>query len=348
MNKKFISIIWWYHQQIFTFEREQNYHMLPIEVMQEEWYSCEIFAIDSQIKIEDDPNFIEGTKVIYYKNIFQYLHYLWKNRKSIMYSNSLTIKTLLLWCIWEKTIFYPHSYPFWSGKIKSTVITFFYIFFEKIRINNIDEFTEVEKIKKWLAYICPLPVSKKFLYEDTKNRKGWVWIGNLTSIKNPEFLIEVCKMLQKKQIDFQIDIIWEDRYKKHGKNFQNLIEEHNLEKYIKILGFLPHKEIEKKLRKSYIYINTSISEWQCLAVYEGALSWNVLCLPDILSFLSVFWENAFYHNTSGELFENIMYLLDDGIDTRRIVKKNQEMILEKYSYEKIKQETKKMFLSLEK
>jgi hypothetical protein len=32
--------------------------MMPLEAMQELGYECEIFAIDSQVKIEDDPNFV--------------------------------------------------------------------------------------------------------------------------------------------------------------------------------------------------------------------------------------------------------------------------------------------------
>ena len=80
--------------------------MMPLEAMKEQGYECEIFAINSQVKIEDDPNFISWVKVIYYKNIFQYLSYLRRNRNAILYSNSLTIKTLLVGII-EKRQFAP-------------------------------------------------------------------------------------------------------------------------------------------------------------------------------------------------------------------------------------------------
>jgi hypothetical protein len=58
-TKKFISVIWGYHAQIFSFHKEENYHMLPIEIMKEEGFECEIFSLESKARIEDDPNFVE-------------------------------------------------------------------------------------------------------------------------------------------------------------------------------------------------------------------------------------------------------------------------------------------------
>jgi hypothetical protein len=86
IQKKFISIVWGYHNQIFLFDRDQNYHMLPIETMKEDGYICEIYAIDSQVKIEDDPSFIQGTRVIYYKNFFQYI--LYQDSNCMIYSKT--------------------------------------------------------------------------------------------------------------------------------------------------------------------------------------------------------------------------------------------------------------------
>lgn len=346
MNKKFISIIWWYHNQIFSFDKKQNYHMLPIEAMQEEWFECEIFAIDSKVKIEDDPNFVKWVKVIYYKNILEFLLYLFKNRKAIIYSNSLTIKTLLVWIIWKKTVFYPHSYPFWDSFIKKIIINFFYKFFTKIRINNKDEYYLIEEIKKWLAFICPLSISDWFLSKDFTNRKGWVWIWNITKIKNPEFLIETAKILKRNNVDFKISIIWKDRYNKWWKNFFDLIKENNLDDKIELLWVLNYSQIKDRLWKTLIYINTSISEWQCLAVYEWALSWNILCLQNIISFPSVFKNNAFYHNNLTELANNISNILSWKYDFITKNKENQKMILENYNYNVIKKKVKEMFLAI--
>lgn len=346
MNKKFISIVWGYHKQIFSFEKEQNYHMLPIEAMNDEWYECEIFAIDSWVLIEDDPNFIKWTKVIYYNWFLNYLIYLLNNRKNLIYSNSLTLKTLLVGIIGKKTVFYPHSFPFWNNKIKKYIIIFFYYFFTYVRINNIQEFECINKIKNNLAYICPLVVSDKFLYQKLQNKKWWVFIWNLTSIKNPEILIETFKILQKNKTDFNLEIIWEDRYLKHGKNFKDLVMEKWLNDLINVNWFLKPEQIREKLKKSLIYINTSVSEGQCLAVYEWALAGNILCLPRILSFPSVFKDNAFYHDSPENLALNIELILENFSEYKYKIEQNQNMILEKYNYDYIKSEIKKMFLSI--
>ncbi|MCH2188367.1 glycosyltransferase [Candidatus Gracilibacteria bacterium] len=345
-NKKFISIIWGYHTQIFDFHKEQNYHMMPFEVMMEQGYECELFAIDSRVNISDDPHFIKGVKVTYYKNILSYLLYLYKNRENVIYSNSLTIKTLLVGLIGKNTFFYPHDNIFGrTGKniIKICIIKFFYRFFTKIRINNTDEKKALDVIRKGLGYICPLPISADFYSDKKQNRSDAVFIGNLTSAKNPEFLIDTCKILRDRKIHFQIHIIGEDRYSKNGRNFSDLVQENNLESSMILHGFLEPKEIKKRLHKSLIYINTSLGEGQCLAVYEGALAGNILCLPNIMSFPSVFHKNAFYHNNPQGLADNIMNILQDTQKYQKSIEKTQKMIGEKYSYETIKKQLTQLF-----
>lgn len=346
MDKKFISIIWWYHKQIFSFDKKQNYHMLPVEAMKEEWFECEIFAIDSQVKIEDDPNFIAWTKVIYYTWFLDYLIYLFKNRNAIIYSNSLTIKTLLVWIIWKKIVFMAHDqvFPLENKKIKQLIVKFFYKFFSFIRVINKWEF-DLLKLKNIKSYILPLSISDKF-YSNYINKNNLIFVWNLYYDKNPEFLINTIKIVTKKFPNIVLNIFWEDRYSKNWKNFSDIVKENWLEKNISIHWFISHNELKNRLSESFIYINTSISEWQCLAVYEARLAWNYLCLQNILAFPSVFWNNAFYHSNCLDLANNIIEILNNKEKYINIIKENQKMILEKYNYDYIKRETKKMFLNL--
>lgn len=354
MKKKIISIIWWYHKQIFDFDKKQNYHMLPFEVMKDEWYNLEIYAINSKVKIEKDPNFIKWINIIYHKNIFNYLYYLFKNRNNIIFSNSLTIKTLLVWLIWKKTIFYPHTNPFWKQSkfwnIKKLITKFFYLFYNKVKINNKEEEKLINKIKSNLVIRIPLSISDNFYFKDLENRKKEIiWLWNIYPIKNPLFLIDLMKKLNEKNIDIKLKIIWEDRYKEHAnKSFKQIIKENKLEKYIEILWYKPHNEVKKILSKSMIFLNTSIDEWQCLAVYEWALAWNSLCLPNIIAFPSVFEKNALYHNNIDELISNIVYYLNNEDKRKSMISENQKMILKEYDYEYIKSKVKNMFLNLEK
>ena len=97
-----------------------------------------------------------------------------------------------------------------------------------------------------------------------------------------------------------------------------------------------------------MFINTSISEWQCLAAYEAALAGCSLCLANILSFPSVFKKNALYHNVPEQLASNIEYIIENPDERKDMIQKNSKMILKDYSFNKIKKNTKEMFLSLEK
>ena len=336
-KRKFISIIRWYHSQIFSFDKEQNYHMMPLEAMQELGYECEIFAIDSQVKIEDDPNFVPWVRVIYYKNIFQYLSYLWENRNALIYSNSLTIKTLLVGLIGKRTIFMAHDQvlPLESKKIKRLIVLFFYQFFSYIRVINTDEFKLLKKYNI-RSFILPLALGKSFYSLWDKQREWGVFIWNLYVDKNPQMLLDTIQEVKKKYPNFILSVLGEDRYDQNGLNFQEMVKINGLEKNIKVCWFIPHKQLKNILEKSYICVNTSISEGQCLAVFEAALAGCVLCLQNILSFPSVFWDRAYYHTTAQQLANNISKALENQKATEQKVKENQEMILKHYDYAVIK------------
>lgn len=350
-KRKFISIIRWYHSQIFSFDKEQNYHMMPLEAMQELGYECEIFAIDSQVKIEDDPNFVPWVRVIYYKNIFQYLSYLWENRNALIYSNSLTIKTLLVGLIGKRTIFIPHDSIFGSNKIKELIIKFFYYFFDKIRVNNDWEVKKVNLIKKWLAVKIPLVVSDTFHSKHNK-RTGNIFVSlwNLIPKKQPEFLLSALKVVKNKWYTFRLLVIGEDRLlNTYGYSYSNLVKKYGLENEINILGFQPHERLVKLLQWVSLYINTSRQEWLCLAVYECALMWVYPILPNILSFDRVFWAAGSYYEKSSvnSLAEKII----DFLENKELYKnKNiliQELIRKNYNYKIIKKKLVRLFTSFE-
>lgn len=327
-KQKFISIIWWYHKQIFSFPKEQNYHMFPLELMKEKGYLCEIFAIRSQVKIEEDPNYIHGVKVIYYKNLFQYISYLFQNRGAIIYSNTITLKTLLVGMIWKKTVFYPHAYLFWNSFLKKKIVSFFYFYFTKIRVNNTEEKKVLDRIRKDLWQIVPLNISSFFYKKDfSLSYKKWVFIWNLTEIKNPLFVLDAIEFLQLKENDFQIYFIGEDRI-----NFSWEVKRRNLEEHCILLWFQTPKQIQDIFSQTSFFINTSHSEWQCIASYEAALAWKQLFLPKSISFFSVFLDTALYHETPLQLAQNIelFFTWKEKKDMKVNIEKLQQRILQEY------------------
>lgn len=320
--------------------------MLPLEVMKEEGYECEIFSIDASVRIEEDPNLVPGVNIVYYKNIFQYLSYLWKNREALIYSNTLTLKTLIVGLIGIHTIFMPHdqAVPLKEKKIKRWVTLFFYRFFSSIRVVNSGE-RDLLNSYSIRSEILPIAISEKFYHENSGNREGFVFVGNLYHDKNPEFLLKTMKLLEEKGNTHVLHIFGEDRYDKDWKNFATLVRDSWFDESILIHGFVPHNELAKELAKCIIYINTSISEGQCLTAYEASLAGCFPCLQDILAFPSVFKENALYHTTPDELAKNIFFALEHHELIEEKIQKNQKMILEQYNAEFLKNETKKYFLS---
>ena len=347
MKKKFISIIWWYHAQILSFDAKQNYHMLPIEVMKDEGYECEIFAIDARVRIEDDPNLIEWVKIYYYTNFFSYLYYLWKNRHALIYSNTLTIKTLLVGMVARQSVFMPHdqAVPLESKKLKRLVTLFFYRFFSSIRVINAWE-RELLGLHGIHSEILPISISESFYAKNNGNRDGYVFVGNLYADKNPEFLIETMSILEESWDKSILHIYGEDRYNKDSKNFVQVVEESWLESKITIHGFIPHKELAEELAKRMIYINTSISEGQCLTAYEAAYAGCSLCLQNILAFPSVFHERAHYHSTPEELANNILFILANPESENTSIEENQTMIRDEYNYTFLKEKMRRYFLSI--
>ncbi len=315
--------------------------------MKEEGYECEIFAIDARVRIEDDPNLVSWVRIIYYTNFLNYLFYLWKNRKALIYSNSLTIKTLLVGIIGKYSVFMPHdqALPLESKKLKRIVTLFFYKFFSSIRVVNA---WEQSLLHSWSikSEILPISISEQFYKKNETPRDGLVFVGNLYYDKNPEFLIETMKILEKKWDKNILHIYGEDRYNKNSKNFSDLVKEAWLESKIQIHGFVPHNELAGELAKRKIYINTSLSEGQCLTAYEAAYAGCALCLQNILAFPSVFHENAHYHETPLDLAQNILRILEDPIREEKSILQNQAMIRDEYNYTFLKKKMRSYFLSL--
>lgn len=350
-KKKFISIIWGYHKQIFSFDKKQNYHMLPLEAMQEEGFECEIFAIDSQVRIEDDPNFVKWIKVIYCKGLIDYLIYLLKNRKVIIYSNTLTIKTLIVGLIGRRTVFMPHDYIFWSTLLKKLIITFFYRFFTKIRVNNDGELWELENLKKWLWVKIPLVVSSDFLNSNPSfsDKNILISLWNLIPKKQPEFLLQALSIVKSKGYDFTLKVIWEDRLKSsYGYSYAELVDKYNLVDSIECLWFVPHDSLPGVVKWALFYINTSRQEWFCLAVYESLLMGLWVILPDTLSFNGVFWKNALYYKAFDEqdLARKVILYIEDRKLLRNNIEQAQQYVLDNFNYEKVKTDLKNLFINL--
>ena len=105
-NIKFISIIWGYHEQLYTFSSVENYHLHALKVAKDLGYKPTAFLFDSKANIENDPNFDKDFEVVYYTGLFSYLYFLWSNRKNIFYANTFVWKSLIVSLLCKRTILF--------------------------------------------------------------------------------------------------------------------------------------------------------------------------------------------------------------------------------------------------
>lgn len=347
--KKFISIIWGYHRQIFTFPKEQHYHLLPLLAMLEEGYECEVCALDPEVRIEDDPQWDKRIRVFYSKNIWQYLAYLWRNRDAILYANSLTLRSLLVGMIGKRTVFIPQSCPLPEGSFRRSVALFFYRFFTKIRVMNEGEMAVLKKYGISQTVAIPLSISSHFLREPIEENTTLLVLGNLTPIKRPFLFLEALKIVKKQIPDIRLRVIGEDRMKKlSGISFAEKVQELALSENVEMLGFLPSERIPALAKDCAIYLNASISEGQCLAVYETVLMGLFPVLPDILAFQSVFSGKVplYKSGDANNFAEKILWAFSHQKERIEAVKSVQSYILHDLSSDRILRETKTLFLSL--
>lgn len=321
--------------------------------MKEEGYECEIYAIDSQVQIENDPHYIVGTKVTYHRNIFSYISYIIRQRNCIIYSNSLTLKTLIVGLFGKKTIFMPHDSLFGSTLFKKCIIVFFYRFFSRIRVNNIKEVIELDTIKKWLWVKIPLVVSLDF-YEPKPaypEKNVIISLGNLIPKKRPEFLLRALKIVKDSGYTFTLKVIGEDRLRNHFPySYVQLIDKYNLTENIEVCGFIPHELLASYTRDAFLYINTSTQEWFCLALYEMSMAGLFPIIPRILSFDNVFSDRALYYDPDSheELAKYIIQVIHEKEKYHDLALKNQEYIKKEYNYDNIKNSLRNLLLDVAK
>jgi glycosyltransferase involved in cell wall biosynthesis len=164
-------------------------------------------------------------------------------------------------------------------------------------------------------------------------------LGNLIPKKRPEFLLEALKIVKNNGFEFTLKVIGEDRLKKHYPySYEDLLIKHGLTDNVEVCGFVPHERLDTYIRDGFLYINTSIQEGFCLALYEMSLSGLFPIIPRILSFDNVFSERALYYdpNSFQELAEHIMSVMNDKEKYYQYALKNQKFIQETYAYSNIK------------
>lgn len=337
-NKKiFVSIIWGYHKYFYNFTKEEHYHMHTLKIAKQMNYRVVVMLRGEKNIIENDPLFDKETKVIYYKNILQYICQLIKYSflGSVFYVNSVEPQSLIVPFFSKKTIFMGHTHPKRQSFLKQKIFNFSMNFYKKIRLNNLEEkrFLIKQGMKENKLEIVPLSIANTdyFILNKNTDRKDLVCFGNITAKKNLETIVKACNIVSKKYPDINLHLI--------GREY-NLISEKLLNDNLKIVryGFIEDaKNVNILLNKFLIYLNSSFDEGMCVSVYNAALSGCALCLPKIMSFEGVFKDKALFHDVTDheKLAQNIIFYLENKDLCQKHNKTCRDMISKNYNYKVI-------------
>jgi glycosyltransferase involved in cell wall biosynthesis len=348
-KRNFVSIIWGYHEHFYGFYPDENYHLHILKIAKSLGLKPWIIIKGDKNIIKNDPNFDPDIEIIEYENIFNFIFQVirFSLQNSLFYINSLEWQSFIVPFLSRKTIFMAHTQPKRQTPLKQKIQNFVYRFFTAIRLNNeaekeflIQQGTDIKKL-----FVIPLIVSQNIfkLTNVDQERKDLVYFGNISPIKNIPTIIKALGLVNQKYSDIKLNIV--------GKNYIKdfLKEEFESNPNIILHGYMDQdSKLANLLNLTLISINSSLSEGQCVAVYDTALCGNVLCLPKIMSFTDTFKDKALFHDIYDyeELAKNILYYLDNPDIIKRYQKECVEMIEKDYSTDMIENKLKDLIKNI--
>lgn len=341
----FVSIIWGYPRYFHNFAKEEHYHQHALSVAKEMGYQPVVIIQNEPGIIENDPLFIPGTKVIYYKNILQYLFHIisYSFRGAVFYVNSVTIPSLVVPLFARHAVFMGHTHPERQSKLKQWLFDTSMHLFARVRLNNNEEkdFLLERHVPAFKLFIVPLSLSfeKYKVLDENANRKDLVYFGNITAKKNLTTIIRACNLVAERYPGTTLHLV--------GREYDP-IEDSSISPKLSVVrhGFIEKAEDVNKLLNQYvIYLNSSFDEGMCVAVYNAALAGCALCLPNIMSFKGVFKDKALFHDVTDheKLAENIIWYLEHPTGAHEHNAACRTMIHKDFSYRTVSADMKKLF-----
>lgn len=159
-------------------------------------------------------------------------------------------------------------------------------------------------------------------------------------------MILALKKVIEKFPNIKIYQVWDNIWSRNddNKTFEDILIDFWIRENFILYG--RRKESLKELElPTSVYINSSLQEGQCIAVYDAALLWNALCLPDISSFRGILDGNYRIHPVKDyeKLAENIIWYLEHREEREKHIRANRIWIHEHHNYEFIKKRIQEEF-----
>jgi len=225
-----------------------------------------------------------------------------------------------------------------SNSIKRDLVEYFKVDDEKIIVTyeGIDE----ELILRGKNDAVPsVPMKYKL-----KGKKYLLYVGNAYPHKNLKRVIEAVKYLnEEKKLDviFAIASSRDHFIRELEKDTKKL----KAEKYVKLLGFVPDKDLVNLYGNSLGFVYPSLAEGFGLPGIEALHAGTLLLASNISVFREIYGDNAFFFNpydfsSISKTIENVMKV--KAKERSRIINKSKAFI-SRYSWEKMAKQTLKVY-----
>jgi len=330
-------------------------------------YDKPIFNIDKKVKIkyllEDiKPNREELKLAIRKFNMFKIIKESYKSIKCLYFrrnkmlkeikncNSDIIISTRYLFNNWvgdnaNKNIFkiaWEHNHPHGNKKYENKVINSCRKMDSLVLVsNNLTKYYtnlfNQRKISCKCFYI-PNVLDNNSNEVSNLTEKRLISVGRLSPEKGYDDLIEVFNKLHKKKLDWHLDIIGDGKEK---DKILKKIHEYELEDYITLHGYQKPSYINSLLKKSSIYLMTSLTESFGIVLIE-AMNYGIPCIAfdsaEGASEIIINNVNGFLvsNRNKDDMINKIIKLIDDE-NLRNKMGKNAKKTSTKYNKIKVKE-----------
>ncbi|PIZ52013.1 hypothetical protein COY27_01510 [Candidatus Woesearchaeota archaeon CG_4_10_14_0_2_um_filter_33_13] len=341
---------------------------LSANIMAENGYQSIIVAIDvlklGNLKHPKEKNTIPEVKIYNFKRVLNYFMFARKYNSATFFGNARTIVGLTTCFFGEYRIFMSHTCNLPTHWLERKILSFFLKRFDAIKVESYAEKRLLEKlgINSHRIFVIPIPIDFDYFsqkpnsnllkelkskYFIAKDEVILIFLAALREQKRADTVLKAIKVLKDRGIKVKLLQVGQDLLKERlGKSFVELATEIGVKENIICAGRVKDEELRALIHLSQIGIQSSEVEGQCIVAFEFAAAGIPECLSNIPSF-EVFGGNVLRHNPSDyqKLAFNIEFYLNNPNIAKKHVNENKRLVQEKYDYETVKLEMKKLLIN---
>ena len=193
--------------------------------------------------------------------------------------------------------------------------------------------------------IIPNAINPKYYKLPIKNKTDnkLLYVGSIDSNKNILFLLNVFKTLIHKQLLFTLEVLGGFADVTYEEEVLKFIKVNNLEKYIKLYGWITQEKLQEVLSQSDILIVSSKQETLPMVIAEAMSAGKVVICSSVGGI-----PEMVTHEKDGYLFnvsatENVIPILEKLYNNNKLVQQIQtaarERAIQTYHGDKVAQKT---------